>query len=479
MAAKNAPARVPAAAQARAARQAQRLQESLALLGTLDCLHDVPAGELSRLIEHGVFRAFSLGDGIFGKQKRDRFVFFVLRGELQLRLRDKDGREVLMGALGPGDCCGEGPLFGDFFRRMSAQAISDCYLLQVPLANLRDALGMMPKLATALRQIYKRRLVESTLARVPLLGQLMPIERQALASSLLPFSFSRSSLIIRQGDMASDLYLIESGQVIVEQDGQTMTTLGEGDFFGEIALLTSQPHRSSVRAMTATDVLALPSDDFHQLIQDRPSLEASLRAVIESRNRHNAAVHEDQSRALGLTQAIEHGLLRGTHLLVRTPELCPPGCRICEEACVGRHGHQRLHLNGVSVGGLDMLDACRQCSVGPECVAACPEDAFERTDDGILRITDKCTGCGDCIDACPYDAVSSVPQETTATPSGPLWSLLRQARSRLQPKHYIPLIQAQRADKCDLCHGHADQACVSECPTGALRLVPVEEIFQL
>jgi Fe-S-cluster-containing hydrogenase component 2 len=286
-------------------------------------------------------------------------------------------------------------------------------------------------------------------------------------------------MLIAQGGPPDALYLIEHGQVVVEQNGQTVSTLGEGDFFGEMALLTSQPHRASVRAMTPTDVLALPAADFHELIRERPSLEAHLRSVIESRNRHNAAVHQDEARARDLTQAVGHGLLRATQLLVRTPDLCPPGCRICEEACLGRHGSQRLHLNGTSVEDLDVLDACRQCGVGPECVEACPEDAFERADSGTLLITNKCTGCGACVDACPYHAISCVPRDAAPTQFGPLWDLLRQARARLRRREIIPLVQAQRADKCDLCHGHADQACVSACPTGALRLVPIEEIFVL
>jgi CRP-like cAMP-binding protein/Fe-S-cluster-containing hydrogenase component 2 len=479
MAAKHASAQASAAAQSRIAWQAQRRQEALGFLGALDCLRGVPADELARLVEHGVFRAFAAGAIIFGQQKQVRFIFFVLRGTLQLRLRDKDGREVLMGILGPGDCCGEGPLFGDFFRRMSALATSGCYLLQVPIADLRDSLGATPTLAAALHQIYKRRMVESTLARIPLLSQLLPMERLALVGILRPTSFSRGSLLITQGGVADALYLIEHGQVVVEQHGQTVATLGEGDFFGEMALLTSQPHRASVRAMTPTDVLALPAADFHELIRDRPSLESHLRSVIESRNRHNAAVHEDEARARDLTQAVGHGLLRGTQLLVRTPGLCPPGCRICEEACIGRHGSQRLHLNGTLVDGLDVLDACRQCSVGPECVESCPEDAFERLDDGILLINAKCTGCGACIDACPYHAITSVSRDPAPAQSGPLWDLLRHARARMRRSEIIPLVQAQRADKCDLCHGHADQACVSACPTGALRLVPVEEMFAL
>ena len=90
----------------------------------------------------------------------------------------------------------------------------------------------------------------------------------------------------------------------------------------------------------------------------------------------------DQSRPRQLSQAVQHGLLRGTHLLVRTPALCPPGCRICETACADRFGQPRLHINGTALGKLDVLDTCHQCRVGAECVEACPEDAFQWSDTG-------------------------------------------------------------------------------------------------
>ncbi|WP_129627533.1 cyclic nucleotide-binding domain-containing protein [Candidatus Oscillochloris fontis] len=476
MAAKSAPARTSAAAQARAALAAQRQQAARAMLAALDGLSNLPPAEIDRLLTLGVFRAFGSATTIFGKQKHDRFLFFVLRGQLQLHLRDKDGHEMLLALLGPGDCCGEGPLFGDLFRRMSATAVTGCYLFHVPLADLQEALVDLPELNAALNRIHQRRMLESTLTRIPLLSSLLPVERFALANILRHSSFSRGSLIIRQGDHANSLYLIERGQVSIEQDGRTVATLADGDFFGEIALLSGHPHRASVRAITSTDLLALPAADFHALLYEQPNLEANLRMVVEQRNRRNAALHADQSRARDLTQAVARGLLRGSHLLARTASLCPPGCQICEEACVGRHGHQRLALNGTLIDGLDILDACRQCTVGPECVEACPEHAFERTDDGVLLITNRCTGCGDCIPACPYQAVSRVTQERPEPEVLPLWVRLR---NRLHPQPPLPPAPPQRADKCDLCSSYPDQACVSACPTGALRLLPVEEIFPL
>jgi Fe-S-cluster-containing hydrogenase component 2 len=132
----------------------------------------------------------------------------------------------------------------------------------------------------------------------------------------------------------------------------------------------------------------------------------------------------------------------------------------------------------VLFNGLDVTDSCRQCRVGAECVEACPVDAIQWNDRGALIITGSCTGCGDCVPACPYDAVHLVSHDQQRT--SPLWSLWHQIKRFKQPT--IPLTQTQptqRADKCDLCHGYDDLACVSACPTGAIRLMPVEELFPL
>lgn len=461
--------------QARAAQRQQRQQAALGALVALDCLRGVPVTELAILYERGVFRVFPSGATVIGQRRGYRYLFFLLRGSLQLRLRDKDGREVLMGVLGQGDCFGEGPLFGKFFRHMSALTQTSCYVLQIEIATLRDELAALPLLATALRQVYRRRMVEATLARMPVLSQLLPLERIAIAARLQPRHVPRGTLVVKQGEPADSLYLIESGQVVIEQSGQTIASLSEGDLFGEISLLTGEPHRANARTLTTTDLLELPGADFYRLIQQYPALEADLRAMAERRLKHSAAVRSDTARARDIGLAVNRGLLRATHILVRDPTRCPPGCRMCETGCASRHGHSRLHLNGTPIDRFDVLETCRQCSVGAECVEACPEDAIERVDTGALRITARCTGCGECVTACPYDAVQSVPRAKHTT--GPLWDLFRRLRQRIRPT--IPLTPTgptHRADKCDLCYGYTDLACVTACPIGNLRLAPVEEI---
>ncbi|ACL25150.1 cyclic nucleotide-binding domain-containing protein [Chloroflexus aggregans] len=464
--------------QGRSAHREQRQQQAIAALAALDCLRGVSTTELTTLYERGVFRVFPSGATVIGQRRGYRYLFFLLRGSLQLRLRDKDGHEVLMGVLGQGDCFGEGPLFGKFFRHMSALTQDTCYLLQIDISTLREELAALPLLTTALRKVYRRRMVEATLARIPILSQLLPIERIAIATRLQPRHVPRGTVIVKQGEPADSLYLIENGQVVIEQSGQTIATLGEGDLFGEISLLTGEPHRATTRALTTTDLLELPGAEFYRLINQYPALETELRAIAERRLKHSAAVRSNAARARDIELAVHRGILRATHILVRDPARCPPGCRLCETGCASRHGHSRLHLNGTPIERFDVLDSCRQCSVGAECVEACPEDAIERVDTGALRITNRCTGCGECVTACPYDAVQTVPRAKYQT--GPLWDLFRRWQQRIRPT--IPLatsVPTHRADKCDLCFGYTDLACISACPIGNLRLAPVEEIVQV
>jgi CRP-like cAMP-binding protein/Fe-S-cluster-containing hydrogenase component 2 len=470
-------ARARADARARQSQEHQRRQA--AALAHLDCLQGVRTEHLLRLANLSTLRAFVPGAVIQHEGTAGSHLFLVLRGTVTLTLHDRAGRQALIDVLNRGDCFGEGPLFGDRFRGATVRAETICYLLQAPLPEVGTLLAQAPELTAALRTIYRRRLVESTLARIPLFSQLSPLERMGIAELLRPAEYARGAAIIREREPGDALYLIESGQVIVEQDGQAIAHLDEGDFFGEMSLLTDQPHNADIRALTPVEVLALPVEAFRHLLREQPALAGQFHEIAERRRVAGPAFRLDPSRVTEYSGAVERGILRGAHVLVRDTPLCKPGCRLCEEACANRHGQSRIHMSGVSFSGLEITDSCRQCRVGPECVESCPSEAIQWNARGALVITEACTGCGACVPACPYDAVQLIPrsQPASGSPLLALWQQLRQIG-----RHTIPLEPAQpayRADKCDLCHGYEDLACVASCPTGALRLVPVEELFPL
>ncbi|HEY7125960.1 MAG TPA: cyclic nucleotide-binding domain-containing protein [Ktedonobacterales bacterium] len=77
-------------------------------------------------------------------------------------------------------------------------------------------------------------------------------------------------LIIRQGEPADKFYIISKGEVEILQEAGgppiIVNRLSQGQFFGEVGLLTGAPRNASVRAVTRCDLLALSRDTFRAVI---------------------------------------------------------------------------------------------------------------------------------------------------------------------------------------------------------------------
>ena len=91
--------------------------------------------------------------------------------------------------------------------------------------------------------------------------------------------------IIREGDPGDKFYLIRQGAVRVRRgpEQKEVATLREGDFFGEMALLTGQPRNASVEAVTDTLLYVLSQEQFRNAIAQQASFEAEIRTSLFDR----------------------------------------------------------------------------------------------------------------------------------------------------------------------------------------------------
>jgi putative ABC transport system ATP-binding protein len=95
--------------------------------------------------------------------------------------------------------------------------------------------------------------------------------------------FTPGSEIIRQGDAGTEFFVIGAGDVSIEIDGRQVNTLGQGSFFGEVALIRDQPRNATVRAVAPVSCFVLDKDDFQNVIQSSSSFEEELRKAIFTR----------------------------------------------------------------------------------------------------------------------------------------------------------------------------------------------------
>ena len=80
------------------------------------------------------------------------------------------------------------------------------------------------------------------------------------------------------------MYFICRGKVeVLDEQGKVLATLHDGDYFGEISLLLSQPRTASIRAANACDLFVLDKADFKRVLDQHPQIAASLRETVRSR----------------------------------------------------------------------------------------------------------------------------------------------------------------------------------------------------
>jgi glucose-6-phosphate 1-dehydrogenase len=145
-----------------------------------------------------------------------------------------------------------------------------------------------PKAAFDLIERDGRRWVEiinrDVLDKVPLFQGLDPVFLRNLAIMLQPVVFAAGESIIRKGDTGNEMYIICRGQAeVVEGVGKGVGPLGEGDFFGELALVTAQTRQSTIRATTACDLFVLERADFMRVIETYPQFLGTMNDVIKKR----------------------------------------------------------------------------------------------------------------------------------------------------------------------------------------------------
>ena len=117
----------------------------------------------------------------------------------------------------------------------------------------------------------------------PLLMDLDEHDRAQVARWIEEVRAEPGELLIEQGSMPYELFLIESGTVDVLRDGELLATLGAGDVVGEIALLAQQRRIASVRASSPVVALALPAEAFGQIAAEMPEFADELRQLMGSR----------------------------------------------------------------------------------------------------------------------------------------------------------------------------------------------------
>jgi len=136
------------------------------------------------------------------------------------------------------------------------------------------------------------------LSRLELFATLTDEERRELAAGLKYAPFVRGEAMTRQGAEAHWLYLISKGdaEVRVTVDGskasERVATLTDGDFFGEMGLMTGAPRSATVIALTDIECYRLDKETFRATLKSRPEIAEDISSILARRRVELEATRE-------------------------------------------------------------------------------------------------------------------------------------------------------------------------------------------
>lgn len=126
---------------------------------------------------------------------------------------------------------------------------------------------------------------------IPLFAGLDDDELDLVAQSATELSFPAGRVLMREGDVAHEMFVVVSGTLEVTRNGQHVANIDAGGFAGEIALLTHHHRSSTVTCATECTVLHIDGRVFATVIEETPGIAAKMMPVMAQRLSENAELH--------------------------------------------------------------------------------------------------------------------------------------------------------------------------------------------
>jgi CRP/FNR family cyclic AMP-dependent transcriptional regulator len=128
------------------------------------------------------------------------------------------------------------------------------------------------------------------LQAVPLFSGVPEKELRRVAKSFRPRTFAAGQTIVVEGNEGVGFFIIDSGTATVSVGGEEVRKLGEGDHFGEIALIDSGPRSATVVADTDVRCHGMTAWSFRPLVESNaaiawPLLESLVRRLRDAEQR--------------------------------------------------------------------------------------------------------------------------------------------------------------------------------------------------
>jgi CRP/FNR family cyclic AMP-dependent transcriptional regulator len=114
------------------------------------------------------------------------------------------------------------------------------------------------------------------IGKIPLFKHCSARELGEIAAIADELDLREGTELTREGKAGREFFAIVEGTADVLMGGKWINSVHQGDFLGEIALITGRPRTATVKATSPVRVLVITARDFRRLLENAPEIQRKV-----------------------------------------------------------------------------------------------------------------------------------------------------------------------------------------------------------
>lgn len=237
--------------------------------------------ELKRLATNCfVSQSFTYGNDVVSEGEEASAFYLIVAGRAHVIKRGRNGEEIVLNTLHPGDNFGKRALVESAKRNATVRAISDLDVYKLDRHAFQALIRNHPEIKTHFDLQLKHRSLHDFFRLYTPFAKAPASALALLLQELKSLSFKKGETVIRQGESSGPMYIVEEGRLraFIEEDGRRnyRRELRKGDFFGEVSLFKNTLRTATVEAASDCRLLTLTPETFHKLVSEYPDFKEQI-----------------------------------------------------------------------------------------------------------------------------------------------------------------------------------------------------------
>src|SRR5437763_921552 len=218
---------------------------------------------------------YDFGDLIVKRGDVANAFYILISGRARVvKTGANNSEEIVLATLRPGDAFGEAALSEGGTRSATVRCSTSTEVLRLDRAEFLALTETAPEFKEYMQVTRRAHTLQSFLYEFSNFGRLPTPALRGMIEKLERVQFQKGKLIIKEGDPAGPMYILEKGRAraFAQNNGApvNLAFYRDGDFFGELSILNGSPRAASVEAYSDCDLLALDPDAVRSLKQSYP-----------------------------------------------------------------------------------------------------------------------------------------------------------------------------------------------------------------